>query len=84
MAAEGRACVVVVNKWDIVPDKETNTLRDFEEDLRAQLRPIQWASVVFTSALTGQRVNRVLDAVHSAAEQHRWGSKPLESVERGM
>ena len=72
VAAEGRACVVVVNKWDAVADKQTNTLRDFEEDLRAQLRPIQWASVVFTSARTGQRVTRVLEAVHGAAAQHRW------------
>ena len=71
IAAEGRACVVVVNKWDAVPNKETNTLRDFEADLKAQLRPIDWALVVFTSATTGQRVSRILDAVAAAAEQHR-------------
>jgi len=71
IAAEGRACVVIVNKWDAVPNKETNTLRDFEADLKAQLRPIDWALVVFTSATTGQRVARVLDAVAAAAEQHR-------------
>jgi GTP-binding protein len=63
--------VVVVNKWDAVPNKETNTLRDYEADLKAQLRPIDWALVVFTSATTGQRVPRILDAVAAAAEQHR-------------
>ncbi len=63
--------MVVVNKWDAVPNKETNTLRDYEADLKAQLRPIDWALVVFTSATTGQRVPRILDAVAAAAEQHR-------------
>ena len=36
-----------------------------------QLRPVEWANVVFTSAKTGQRVQRVLDAVEAAAAEHR-------------
>lgn len=70
IAAEGRACVVVVNKWDKVP-KTDHTLADFEANVRAELRPIEWANIVFTSALTGQRVKRVLDAATAAAEEHR-------------
>jgi len=71
VAAEGRACVVVVNKWDLVPDKTDTTLADFELEVRAQLRPIEWANIVFTSAKTGQRVRKVLDAAVAAAEEHR-------------
>ena len=71
VAAEGRACVVVVNKWDQVPDKGDRTLSDFEANVRAELRPVEWANIVFTSALTGQRVKRVLDAATAAAEEHR-------------
>ena len=71
VAAEGRACVVVVNKWDKVTDKGDRTLSDFEANVRAELRPVEWANIVFTSALTGQRVKRVLDAAAAAAEEHR-------------
>lgn len=71
IAAEGRACVVCVNKWDAIPDKNNSTLGDFELNVRSQLRPVEWANVVFTSAKTGQRVKRVLEAATAAAEEHR-------------
>lgn len=70
VALEGRACVVVVNKWDKIPKTDTS-LADFEANVRAELRPVEWANIVFTSALTGQRVKRVLDAATAAAEEHR-------------
>lgn len=71
VAAEGRACVVVVNKWDAIPAKTEATLSDYEANVRSQLRPIEWANIVFTSAKTGQRVQRVLDAAFEAAKEHR-------------
>ncbi|KAL4446309.1 hypothetical protein ABPG77_003116 [Micractinium sp. CCAP 211/92] len=71
IAAEGRACVIAVNKWDTVPIKTDKTLADYEADVRAQLRPIEWANIVFISAKTGQRVKRVLDAATAASEEHR-------------
>lgn len=71
IAAEGRACVVVVNKWDAMPVRTSASLAEFEAGVRAQLRPVEWANIVFTSAKTGQRVKRVLDAVTAAAEEHR-------------
>lgn len=71
IAEQGRACVVVVNKWDAVPAKTGTTLADFELNVRSQLRPVEWANIVFTSAKTGQRVLRVLDAAEAAAEEHR-------------
>jgi GTP-binding protein len=71
IAESGRACVVAVNKWDAIPAKTGTTLSDFEANVRAQLRPVEWANVVFTSARTGQRVTKVLDAATAAAEEHR-------------
>ena len=56
VAAEGRACVVCVNKWDAVPDKKTNTMSTYEADVLAQLHPVNWATVVFTSAKKGKCV----------------------------
>lgn len=70
IAAEGRACVVVVNKWDMIPKAEV-TVADMEANVRAELRLVEWANIVFTSAKTGQRVFRVLDAATAAAEEHR-------------
>jgi predicted GTPase len=55
VAAEGRACVIVVNKWDTVTNKDSNTHVQFQKEVLAQLRALSWATVLFTSATTGER-----------------------------
>lgn len=70
IAEEGKACIVVANKWDAMK-KDTNTMIEKEKDFRAQLRPIEWAPIVFTSAKSGQRVLRVLEAAKLAGEEHK-------------
>ncbi len=67
---EGRACVIVVNKWDAV-EKDSATIYDTERTLRARLYFLDWAPMIFVSAMTGQRVNKILDLVDIGAEQHR-------------
>jgi GTPase len=67
---EGRACIVVMNKWDAV-EKDTYTMVQMTEDVRARLHFTEWADVVFTSATTGQRVEKIFDMIAPAAEQHR-------------
>lgn len=67
---EGRACVIVVNKWDAV-EKDSYTIYDYTQDVRSRLMHISYAPMVFVSALTGQRVPKILDYVDAAAEQHR-------------
>lgn len=57
---KGRGIIVAVNKWDLVP-KETNTMRDFELALRDELQFISYAPIIFISAKTGQRMNKLLD-----------------------
>jgi len=66
----GRACVVVVNKWDAV-EKDSHTLHQMEKDLRARLYFLDWATMLFTSALSGQRVQGIFPLAASAVEQHR-------------
>ncbi|MDY2685558.1 MAG: ribosome biogenesis GTPase Der [Selenomonadaceae bacterium] len=65
----GKASVIVVNKWDIYPDKDDKSTLRFTDDLREQLGFLQYAPVVYTSALTGQRVSRVTELVKYVADQ---------------
>lgn len=64
----GCSVIIVVNKWDTLEDKETNTARDFEDKLRQGMKFLEYAPVVTTSALSGQRVNRLLPLVIHANE----------------
>jgi GTP-binding protein len=56
----GCSVIVAVNKWDAVPDKETGTPAAFERELRMKMKFLDWAPVVFISALKGQRVQNLL------------------------
>jgi GTP-binding protein len=67
---EGRACVVVVNKWDAV-DKDSYTIYDYEKHLQEKLHFTEWSETIFVSALTGQRVEKILELVNQAAEEHK-------------
>jgi GTP-binding protein len=64
----GCSIIIAVNKWDAVPDKETGTVSAFERDLRDKMKFLDWAPVVTISALTGQRVERLLPLVLRANE----------------
>jgi GTP-binding protein len=67
---EGRACIVVVNKWDAV-DKDSYTIYDYEKHLQERLHFTEWSETIFVSALTGQRVEKILELVNQAAEEHK-------------
>ncbi|MBD2302431.1 ribosome biogenesis GTPase Der [Nostoc sp. FACHB-87] len=67
---EGRACIVVVNKWDAV-EKDSHTIYDYEKSLQERLHFTDWASTIFVSALTGQRVEKILELVVQAAAEHK-------------
>ena len=65
----GKGCVIVVNKWDIFPNKHDRSTNRFTDELRQRLGFLQYAPVVYISALTGQRVDRVTELVKFVAEQ---------------
>ena len=66
----GKAAVIVVNKWDAVENKETNTMRDMENDVRQGLSYMLYAPVLFLSALTGQRVDRLFQVIQDVHAQN--------------
>ena len=65
----GKAAVIVVNKWDLV-EKETNTQREFELKIREGLAYMQYAPVIFLSALTGQRVEQLFPLINTVAQNN--------------
>lgn len=67
---EGRACVLVVNKWDAV-EKDSYTIYDYEKLLKERLHFIDWTEMIFVSALSGQRVEKILELVKKAADAHK-------------
>ncbi|HMO81042.1 MAG TPA: ribosome biogenesis GTPase Der [Pyrinomonadaceae bacterium] len=64
----GCSVIIAINKWDAVPEKETNTVYEFERELRRKMKFLDWAPIVFISALTGQRTERLLSMACRANE----------------
>ena len=66
----GKAAIIVVNKWDAVENKETNTMRDMEAKVRQGLSYMLYAPVIFLSALTGARVSGLFDMIQEVYKQN--------------
>ena len=67
---DGRACVIVVNKWDAV-EKDTYTIYTYEQEVRSRLYFVEWAEMIFVSALTGKRVEKIIDLIDNAANEYQ-------------
>lgn len=66
---EGRSCVIALNKWDAVPSKDDKTYLAAIDNIRSNLPALRWANVVLISAQTGQRTEKLLEAVDLAVQQ---------------
>ncbi|CAN5684976.1 ribosome-associated GTPase EngA [soil metagenome] len=64
----GCSVILAVNKWDALEEKETNTIYEFERELRRNMKFLDWSPIVMISALTGQRVAKILPLVVKANE----------------
>ena len=64
----GKACIIVVNKWDAV-EKDDKTMDRMRADVRRDLSYMTYAPIVFISALTGQRVDRLFDLINYVNDQ---------------
>ncbi|CAN5438592.1 ribosome biogenesis GTPase Der [soil metagenome] len=75
----GCSVIIVVNKWDALEEKETNTIYEFEHTLRMAMKFLDWAPIVTISALSGQRVTKILPLVKQAndARNERVGTSRL-------
>ena len=78
----GKAAIIVVNKWDAVENKQTNTMRDMEAQVRGGLSYMLYAPVLFLSALTGQRVDKLFQVIQDVYTQNtsRVSTGALNSV----
>ena len=57
-----KGLVVVVNKWDLVEDKSTDAIRHFENAIRQRLAPFTDFPIIFSSAITKQRIFKILES----------------------
>ena len=64
----GKACIIVVNKWDLV-EKDGKTMDRMREDIRRDLSYMTYAPILFISALTGQRVTRLFELIQYVNDQ---------------
>ena len=64
----GKACIIVANKWDTV-EKETKTMDEKTAEIRRDLSYMPYAPIIFISALTGQRVDRLFELINHVADQ---------------
>lgn len=66
-----KGCVVVVNKWDTVPDKQTNTMKEYTERIREKLAPFNDVPIVFTSVTEKQRIFDALQLALRVCENRK-------------
>ncbi len=68
---QGKACIITVNKWDAVENKSDRTMKEFTDRIREEFAYMSYASIMFISAKTGQRLDKLLDEVIAVNEQHK-------------
>lgn len=82
-----KGLLIVINKWDLVEDKETNTVRDATRAIHERLGMLDYVPVVFASALTGQRAPKVLDqalAIHEERQKRVPTARFNDAVQKAM
>ncbi len=66
---QGKATVIVVNKWDLI-EKDGNTMKEYEEKLKQDFSFMSYAPILFISAKTGQRVQKLFDEIQTVYAQN--------------
>lgn len=66
----GKGMIIAVNKWDAI-EKDTHTANKFTEDIRVILSFVPYASVIYISAKSGQRIGRLFDMLDSVIQNHQ-------------
>jgi len=65
---QGKACIIAVNKWDAL-EKDTKTMNEFKTRVREEFAYMSYASVMFISAKTGQRIDKLFEEINKVYEQ---------------
>jgi GTP-binding protein len=71
-----KGCVIVVNKWDLIPDKGPNTMKEFTKNVMNKIAPFNDIPIIFTSVINKQRI---LDVLNSAAKVYENKSKRIST-----
>lgn len=66
-----KGIVILVNKWDLIEDKQTNTMRDFEQKIKDRIGQFSDIPILFTSALTKQRILKAVDVAMEVYEERQ-------------
>ncbi len=66
----GKACIVVVNKWDLI-EKDNDTFNEFTKKIYNALSYMTYAPILFVSALTGQRIQKLFEMINYVNEQSK-------------
>ena len=66
-----KGVVILVNKWDLIEDKETNTAKKFEEQIKKRIAPFTDVPIIFTSVKNKQRIHKALEEVVQVHENRR-------------
>jgi len=74
---QGKANVVIVNKWDLI-EKDGQTMNRFDEDIRSQLKFLSYCPILYVSALTRKRIFKIIELVDFVVEQHNRRIKTAE------
>lgn len=69
IAEEGRSCIIALNKWDAVPNKDDKSYIKAVENIRSNLPVLRWADVLLISALDGQRTEKLFEYIDRANHQ---------------
>lgn len=77
----GKACIIVVNKWDRIK-KDNSTAGKFVENIKDKVKFLDFAPIIFISAVTGQRAPKIFDLIDNVYEQYtkRIGTSPLNDL----
>ena len=66
----GKAVIIAVNKWDLVTDKDNSTVKEYTNKIRQTLSFMSYAEIIFISAETGQRLDKMYDMIDAVSENH--------------
>ena len=64
----GKGIIIVINKWDLI-EKDDKTMKKYDETIREEMGFLKYAPILYVSAKTGQRTNKILDIVNLVSEQ---------------
>ena len=74
----GRGIIIVANKWDLMKERGQDFVKGFDEELRRQLKFLDYATILHISALTGERTPKLLEAIDKVAESRQRRVKTTE------